>query len=324
LTTFELLTAVAFVYFKKNDVDFQVLEVGLGGRLDSTNVARGDVCVITSISLDHTQVLGTTIAEIAAEKAGIIKPGSIVVNSPQSKEAQEVIKLTCRQQGAQLIQVGKDVTWRRTGGDLQHQSLTVKGMKMEYDLTIPLIGDYQLENAAAAVAALEALKSLKIKIPREALLQGFNKVNWPGRLQTLSQQPVVVTDGAHNVYSMKKLIEAVKTYFSYNNCIVILGTSCDKDISGMARELISFTPHLIVTSSAHPRAATTPTLVDEFQKQGVKVKVAKDVVQAISQALTMTKKTDLILITGSLFVVAEAISYYSKSKWPFSHLLIRS
>jgi dihydrofolate synthase/folylpolyglutamate synthase len=314
LTTFEILTAVAFACFKKNNVDFQVLEVGLGGRLDATNVARGDVCVITSISLDHTEILGDTLAKIAAEKAGIIKSGSIVVNFPQSKEALEVIERTCQTQGGRLLQVGKDITWRRTGGDLHHQSLVIKSNNVEYGLTIPLIGDHQLENAAAAVAALEALIGLGAKISKEEIIQGLKQVHWPGRLQILSEQPVVVVDGAHNVYSMKRLLEAIKKYFSYDKCLVIFGTSCDKDIPGMARQLGAFTPHIIITSSAHPRAAAISILASEFSKQNVEVKVAENVPEAISQALSIAQKTDLILITGSLFVVAEAISYTSKSQ----------
>ena len=312
LTTFEILTAAVFAYFQQNSVDFQVLEVGLGGRLDATNVARGDVCVITSISLDHIEVLGNTIAKIATEKAGIIKPGSTVVNFPQQPEALEIIEQTCRQQKAKMIQVGRDITWRRTGGDFRRQSLIVKGSDADYNLTIPLIGDYQLENAAAAVAALEALNHLGAKIPREAIIQGLNEVDWPGRLQVLKQQPLVMVDGAHNTYSIQKLIEAIKKYFTYDRCFVIFGTSCDKDIPGMARELSAFTPHIIVTSSAHPRAAQIPVIVEAFSHQGREVTIAKGVAEAIAQALSLARKSDLVLVTGSLFVVAETIGYYQK------------
>ncbi len=312
LTTFEILTAAAFAYFQQNSVDFQVLEVGLGGRLDATNVARGDVCVITSISLDHTEVLGNTIAKIAAEKAGIIKPGSTVVNFPQQPEALEIIEQTSHQQKTKMIQVGRDITWRRTGGDLSHQSLLVTGKDADYSLTIPLIGDYQLENAAAAVAALEALNHLGAKIPREAIIQGLNRVDWPGRLQILRDKPLVVVDGAHNAYSMQKLIEATRKYFTYDRCFVIFGTSCDKDTPGMAQELSAFTPHIIVTSSAHPRAARIPVIVEAFSQQGREVAIAKSVAEAIAQALSLAQKSDLILVTGSLFVVAETISYYQR------------
>ncbi|MBM3118586.1 MAG: bifunctional folylpolyglutamate synthase/dihydrofolate synthase [Chloroflexi bacterium] len=313
LTTFEILTVAVFAHFNKNHVDFQVLEVGLGGRLDATNVAKGDVCIITSISLDHIEILGDTIAKIAAEKAGIIKPGCTVVSAPQTREAAKIIEQVCHQQQARLIQVGKDVTWHKTGGDLSHQILTVQGKNGNYNLTIPLLGDHQLENATTAVAALEALAFLGTKISHKNIIQGLSQVNWPGRLQILSHEPMVVVDGAHNDYSMKRLVEAVKKYFDYDRCFIIFGTSCDKDISGMVRELKPLGDHIIITSSSHPRAASTLILSDKFAKLGVKVKIAESVPDALSQALASTGKTGLILVTGSLFVVAEAIDYTSRA-----------
>ena len=313
LTTFEILTAVVFAYFKNSQSDFQVLEVGLGGRLDATNVAKADVCVITSISLDHTEILGDTVAKIAAEKAGIIKPGCIVVSSPQVSGAAKVIRRVCRQQGARLIQVGEDITWQKTGGDLHLQTLAVKGKTGNYDLTIPLLGDHQLENAATALATLEALVYLGTKISVQDIAQGFSQVSWPGRLQILSREPMVVVDGAHNGYSMRKLVEAIKNYFNCNRCFVIFGTSCDKDITGMARELKALTDTIIITSSSHPRAASTSTLTQEFTKLDMKVDVIESVSKALSKALAVAQKTDLILVTGSLFVVAEAIDYVVKA-----------
>jgi dihydrofolate synthase/folylpolyglutamate synthase len=313
LTTFEILTAVVFAYFKNSRVDFQVLEVGLGGRLDATNVAKADVCVITSISLDHTEILGDTVAKIAAEKAGIIKPGCIVVSSPQVSQAAKVIRRVCQQQGARLIQVGKDITWQKTGGDLHLQTLAVKGKTGNYDLAIPLLGDHQLENAATALAALEALVCLGAKISAPDIAQGFSQVSWPGRLQILSREPMVVADGAHNAYSMRKLVETIKKLFHCNRCFVIFGTSCDKDIPGMAGELKSLADTVIVTTSSHPRAASASTLTQEFTRLDIKVEVIESVSKALSKALAVAQKTDLILVTGSLFVVAEAIDYIVKA-----------
>jgi dihydrofolate synthase/folylpolyglutamate synthase len=311
LTTFEIVTAAAFAYFKKNQVDFQVLEVGLGGRLDATNVARSDICIITSISLDHTLILGNTLAKIAEEKAGIIKSACIVINFPQTQEAQEVIERVCQEQVSRLIQVGKDIIWHGTSGGLHHQSFAVKSDDTEYELTIPLIGDYQLENATAAVAAIEALIRLGSNIHVEAISQGLSQVSWPGRLQILHEYPMLVADGAHNVYSVQKLVENIKKYVNYDKCFIILGISSDKDIAGMAHELALFTPHIIVTHSAHPRAATASTLRAEFAKKGIDAQLASSVTEAISQTISTAGKNDLILITGSLFVVAEAISYYN-------------
>jgi dihydrofolate synthase/folylpolyglutamate synthase len=313
LTTFEILTAVVFAYFKNSQVDFQVLEVGLGGRLDATNVAKADVCVITSLSLDHTEILGDTIAKIAAEKAGIIKPGCIVVSSPQADEAAKVIKQVCQQQGARLIQVGKDITWQKTGGDSHQQNFTVKGKSGNYDLAIPLLGDYQLENAATALAVLEVLVCLGTKISAQDIVQGLNRVSWPGRLQILSREPLVVVDGAHNAYSMRKLVKAMKQLFDCKRCFVIFGTSCDKDIAGMVQELKPFATNIIITSSSHPRAASVSELAQEFTKLGVKVDIIENVSMALSKTLAIARKTDLILVTGSLFVVAEAMDYVIKA-----------
>ncbi len=309
LTTFEILTVLVFAYFKKCAVDCQILEAGLGGRLDATNIARADVCVITSISLDHTEVLGNTIAKIAAEKAGIIKPGCTVINFPQPEEATRIIEYVSRQQAARLIQVGKDITWYRTGGDLYRQSLIVKSKSTEHQLTIPLIGDHQLENAAASVAAVESLSHLGIRVAADEIVRGLSQVDWPGRLQILSREPMIVVDGAHNGHSMRRLVQAVKQYFDYKKCLVIFGTSCDKDVKSMAQELVTLTGDIIVTRSSHPRAASIPVVTAEFSRQGINVKVAENVPQALSRARAQAGKADIILITGSIFIVAEAIDY---------------
>jgi dihydrofolate synthase/folylpolyglutamate synthase len=307
LTTFEILTAAVFTYFRRNSVDLQVLEAGLGGRLDATNIVEPDICVITSISLDHTEVLGDTVKKIAIEKTGIIKPGCIVINHPQVKEAAEIIRETCKKQGAELLQLGEDITWERTGGDLSHQSLTVKTGCGEYEVTIPLLGDYQLENAAAAVAVIEALRGTGIHVIEEAIKRGLSRVNWPGRIQILSSTPMIVADGAHNRDSMKKLIEAVKENFTYHTCFVIFGTSCDKDIDGMATEILSLSDRVVVTSSSHPRSAAVSSLIEGFAGHGVRVDVANSVHDAISKVIAYTGGDDLILVTGSIFIVAEAI-----------------
>jgi len=313
LTTFEILTAIAFTYFKKHGVDIQVLEVGLGGRLDATNVARGDVCIITSLSLDHTSVLGDTIAKIAAEKAGIIKAGSIVVNFPQMKDAQGIIEKRCRENKARLIQLGKDITWTRSSTTMSGQSFTARSNSKIYNLQIPLIGDYQLENGVAAVAAVEALAEMGCKVSPESIIEGLKKTQWPGRLQIVQQKPLVVVDGAHNVHSIKRMLRAVREYLKYDHLFVIFGVSSDKDIPGMVGELASFTKNIIVTSSNHPRAAANSVLADEFFKQGIEAQVVNSVADGIIGILPKAGKKDLILITGSLFVVAEALLFFGKT-----------
>lgn len=312
LTFFEALTVLAFDYFNKRQTDFQVLEVGLGGRLDATNVAKPEVCVITPISLDHTQVLGDSLEKIASEKAGIIKPGSVVVSSPQPKEVIPVIDDVCRQRKARLIQVGTDVTWHKMTSDLCHQSFTVGGKMGTHHITIPLLGDYQVENAATAIATLEVLASSDFRITAEDIARGLAQVDWPGRFQILRRQPVVLVDGAHNVASTRRLVENIKTYFDYDQVFLVIGTSCDKDISGMVKELVSLSPQVAVTRSTHPRAASLPTVAAEFLSQGIEPKLSENVFQALSQTLSLADKEDLICVTGSLFIVAEALDYFSK------------
>jgi dihydrofolate synthase/folylpolyglutamate synthase len=312
LTYFEALTALAFSYFQKKQVDFQVLEVGLGGRLDATNVASPLVCIITPISLDHTQILGNSLEEIAREKAGIIKPGCRVVLSPQPEEAAAVIADICREKEAKVVQVGKDVIWHKISGDLHGQSLVIEGRTSKYQVIIPLLGDFQLENTAAAVAALEILASEGFSISAVNITRGLARVKWPGRFQILQQNPTVLIDGAHNVTSTRGLVSNIKAYFSYKRIFLVFGTSCDKDIPGIVGELVPLSPQVIVTRTAHSRAAPLSTLAAEFSKRGIEPEIGETVSEAISRALSLADRTDIICITGSLFVVAEALAHFSK------------
>jgi len=179
LTTFEVITALGFCYFRQEGVDVQVVEVGLGGRLDATNIVRPKVCIITSISLEHTDVLGNTLTEIAVEKSGIIKPGSVVISSPQTDEAIKVIERTCRDCNTPLIKVGEDVTWENLDCDSRRQSFSLNGRNGKYELSIPLLGQYQVENAAVAVTALECMVERGFSISGEQIKEGMEKVIQP-------------------------------------------------------------------------------------------------------------------------------------------------
>jgi len=307
LTTFELLTALGFAYFRLKGVDFQVLEVGLGGRLDATNVIQPEVCLITSVSLDHRDVLGNSLAEIAAEKAGIIKPGCVVVTSPQPDEVARVIKETCVNCGASLVRVGIDVTWRELGFVSNRQLLRVKGRLDSYELSIPLLGHYQLENAATAVAALEVLAGRGFNISRDSIINGLAQVSWPGRFQILSHHPLILVDGAHNPDGARRLKQSLEQYFDFDRAILVIGASCDKDIAGIVSELFPLFDKVIVTRSRHARAMASPPIVAEFRKQGVDTQVVDEVPAALSLALALAGDRDLICVAGSLFVIAEAI-----------------
>ena len=307
LTTFEILTALGFTHFARKGVDYQVIEVGLGGRLDATNIVHPEVCVITSISLEHTEVLGNTLAEIATEKAGIIKDGIRVVISPQAEEVDSIIEEACRTHGAELLRVGRDITWHNPRYELERQRFQVKGRLGNYELSIPLLGQYQLDNATVAVAALEILAERSPGITAETILTGLDRVKWEGRLQILSYKPLLVVDGAHNVDSIRRLNQSLKQYFDYDQAILIIGLSADKDLSGVVSELVSFFDRVIVTRSIHPRAMATAPIVAEFARNGVKAEETDDISIALPRALDLAGDSDLICVTGSLFVVAGAI-----------------
>ena len=309
LTTFELLTALAFAYFKLKGADFQVLEVGLGGKYDATNVIQPEVCVITSISFDHMEVLGSTLAEIAAEKAGIIKPNSVVVLSPQPDEVIRVIEEACLSRGAKLLMVGRDVTWQSLGFDDKKQLLQVEGKRGSYKLSIPLLGSHQLENAATAVAALEALAMRGFNVSRDSIINGLAQVNWAGRLQILSRQPLLVVDGAHNPDAARKLKQSLTRYFDFDRAILVMGASSDKDVTGVVSELAPLFNEVIVTRSRHPRAMALPSLTAEFKRHGIEARAAETVSEALSLARALATDRDLICVAGSLFVVAEAMEH---------------
>ena len=251
--------------------------------------------------------MGNTLTQIATEKAGIIKPGSIVVLSPQPEEAYRVIEETCVNCGAGLIRVGRDVTWQGLNFSFERQLFQVEGRLGNYKLSIPLLGDYQLVNAATAVAALEVLAEKGFNISKDSIISGLAQVSWPGRLQILSRQPLLIVDGAHNPESAQKLKQSLQQYFDYNRAILVIGASVDKDIAGIASELAPIFDKVVVTHSRHPRVMALPRIVAEFRKQGVEAQAAETVSEALSVALAQAGSGDLVCVAGSLFVVAEAI-----------------
>ncbi|HID63745.1 MAG TPA: bifunctional folylpolyglutamate synthase/dihydrofolate synthase [Anaerolineae bacterium] len=331
LTTFEIMTALAFLYFAEREADLAVLEVGMGGRLDATNIVTPLVAVITSLSYDHTQYLGDTLPLIAGEKAGIIKEGAVVVSVPQSPEAMAVIEETCREKGALLFRVGEQWAWQGGEADLEGQSFTVhlnnppefvlggarqasEGARPETFASceprrrrywIPLLGEHQLTNATAAIAVAELLPGLGVNIPEEAIAQGLRRVRWPGRLEVLSRAPFLVVDGAHNADSAHKLAAALRKYFQYERLILIFGASLDKDIDGMLRELLPLVHRVIVTQARHPRATDVQSLREELLARGCEPLSSHNVAEGLDCALKLAQGRNLICATGSLFVVAE-------------------
>jgi dihydrofolate synthase/folylpolyglutamate synthase len=309
LTTFEITTALAFLYFAQQGASAVVAEVGLGGRLDATNVVNPLVSVITSISYDHTQVLGNTLEEIAVEKAGIIKPGIPVVISPQKEAARLVFERIAAERGAPLVEVGRDYQFSPIMTSLERQSLAVwpvqgKAAGEQVKLTIPLLGAHQLENAATAYAALETVQGSGLRLPKSAIQQGFAAVDWPGRFEVLRSDPPLVIDSAHNRDSALRLRQALETYFPRQRAVLIFGASEDKDIAGMLEELSPVVSQVIFTRSYHPRAVEPEKLLEMAAVYLLPAQVAPAVEGALDEALRLAGAESLVVATGSLFVAA--------------------
>jgi dihydrofolate synthase/folylpolyglutamate synthase len=328
LTTFEITTALAFLYFQRRGVGAAVVEVGLGGRLDATNVCQPAVTVITSISYDHTYLLGETLAEIAGEKAGIIKPGVPVVLAPQKDEARLAIERLAAERGAPIIQIGRDYFYAPLARSLENQTLFVwraaeqwqldefieSGGRVEWEpvrLTIPLLGYHQVENAATAYAALQVARERGLAIGEEAIRRGFAGVRWPGRFEILQRYPTVVIDSAHNRDSALKLRLALDDYFPGQPIVMVFGASEDKDIPGMFAELLPRVSRVVATRSVHPRAADPGQLVTLAHQFGVPARAVGDIQEALRQALWLAEGEAVVLVTGSIFVAAGA-----REVWP--------
>lgn len=313
---FELYTTLAFLYFAKNKLDFVVAEVGLGGRLDATNILRPLVCGITSISFDHMDKLGNTIKAIAKEKCGIIKEKVIVVSSTQEEEALEVIRKVCKEKSAYLYEVGKEIIFEEIGFDNKREIFNIKGIFDEYShLEMSLLGEHQLINASVALGIIESLRHYQIYIPYEAIREGFKKVHWPGRLEIVSERPIILLDGAQNRASANVLKKAVKKYFRYEKLILILGISKDKDIKGICEELAEISDVIILTKVNNPRAEEPERIKSEIQNPKSEIYLEESVEKAIVLAREKANREDLILITGSLFLVGEAKEFFSSYEY---------
>jgi dihydrofolate synthase/folylpolyglutamate synthase len=322
ITTFEITTGLAFLYFARRRVDVAVVEVGLGGRLDATNICLPDVTVITSISYDHTYLLGDTLAEIAGEKGGIIKPGIPVVMAPQVAEARAAISHIAREKAAPLIEVGVDYQYLPVAKSLSGQSLEVWSAadgELEASharLSIPLLGAHQVVNAATAYATLMAANAAGIPVTDHGIEQGFQSVQWPGRFEILRQDPPLIIDSAHNRDSAQKLYNVLEDYFPGQKVVLVFGASEDKDISGMLTELLPAVHRVVMTKSTHPRAAEPEDLVAIAGKLNCTAIASSSVEQALSEAERLAVGTRIILVCGSIFVAAAARSVWMSSIKP--------
>lgn len=306
-TEFEVGTALAFLYFYREKVDYLVLEVGLGGAIDSTNVIVPLVAVITNVAMDHMDYLGNTVREIAAVKAGIIKPGVPLVTAADNPGALDVIAATCREQGAPLILVGRDVTIEPGQSTPDAHCFSIQGRLSGYpDLRLPLAGLHQLMNAATAVAAVEVLVEAGAAIPLEAVKRGLAATCWPARLETVRESPRVIIDGAHNYDGAKCLSRSIRDHYSGRRLVLVLGMLGDKERSKVVAELAPLAQAVVVTRPNSPRAGDWQAMAEEARRYAPSVVVIEDIGAAVEQALGLAGPQDLVVITGSLYMVAEA------------------
>ena len=317
-TYFEVLTALAFCYFEQRKTDYVVLETGLGGRLDATNVIDALVCGITPIGLEHTQILGNTLSAIAAEKAAIIKTACPVIVAPQAPEAMTVIEDRCRQMQAHIFYLGQELSWQQQAQDETGQKMVVRTAHNTYQLYTSLLGKHQCQNVTMALGLVEALLQLTGDGPRtsvrweELVARGVEETTLPGRFEIVHRQPHVILDVSHTPESIEKVGETVNNIFPQKKIISVLGLSKDKDQFRIVKNIFNFSDELILTKAAHPRAA-------EFSETGLQeiltgriFRKTDSVSEAVSLALTKAQKNDVILVTGSFFVVAEAYTQMTR------------
>lgn len=289
LTYFEILTAMALYYFSRSKVDVVVLETGLGGRLDATNAVQSIVAAITPISLDHTQWLGKTLSQIAAEKAAIIKDRrQVAVIAPQEPVVRKFLNKHC---AAHKV-----------------KSFFVNGT-MKYNLAVPLAGKHQVINAATAIAIVEAFKDFGVSVSAAAIKRGIKHTRWPGRFEIVRKNPAVVLDCAHNPASAKSLVETVKTVFPGKKTVVVLGVSADKDVAGICRAFDKLGGEVILTKAAHPRAYVFKREDKKFFKRSKFSWAA-----SLKEALRPSRAGKVTVVSGSIFTVAQARTLLRKSK----------
>jgi dihydrofolate synthase/folylpolyglutamate synthase len=309
-TFFEVVTAMALLYFSRRKTDFAVMEVGMGGRLDATNIISPDVCVITKISYDHMEFLGKTLTDIAGEKAGIIKQGIPVVSAHQDPEAMDVISAKAKDNGAECYAYARDFSSRFIHGDIH-------GIRFDYhdactqidELYLPLAGSHQIENASLA---MKAVNLLSLSVPSATIREGIRNTQWPGRLEMIHDDPPILIDGAHNPSAASVLSQALRDTFltTYSRIILILGIMGDKDIAGILKPLLPLAGEVILTRPSYSRAASPEILSSVAESIGFpNNRTAHTVREALEMGIEKSRNFDpeptLIVVTGSFYTIGE-------------------
>jgi dihydrofolate synthase/folylpolyglutamate synthase len=307
ISFFDVYTVIAMLFFEFEKVDFAVLEVGLGGRLDATNVVNPLVSVITPISYDHITILGDTLTAIAGEKAGIIKENGYVISSLQEPEALKVIKDTCEKKNAILFQVGEDIIYEKTQTGAFNE-FGVHGIFGKYDhLVVQLLGEHQIINATTAVGAIECLRFHGIEIPSSSIKSGMFNIKWKARVEVVQYNPIIILDVAHNSASAKALSDTIKNTFGYQKLILIFGIALHKDVRGMGEYLCPIADKIILTKINNLRAMTPEAIKEELMDFCDDFIITQDTQSAIQIAKSIATPLDLICITGSFYLAGEAM-----------------
>jgi dihydrofolate synthase / folylpolyglutamate synthase len=318
--TYEVSTALAFLAFRAAGVDHAVIEVGLGGRLDATNVVEPMATAITSISYDHMAILGNTLSEIAGEKAGIIKEGTPVICSAQAPEAVATIERIANARHAPLVRVGPagsgcDYLWSPGLAEQTRQFFDVTTPTGRYEqLELALLGEHQIENATAAIALAETLRARSLPLQESAIRAGLRTVRWPGRLQIVGHEPLVLVDSAHNADSFAHLFAALRRHFTWDRLLLVIGLMVDKDLAGVAREIArSGVERVYATAAAIPRAASPEQLATVLHDAAPTLDIlpSASTAQALVAALADARPRDLICIAGSVYLAGEALRWFA-------------
>ncbi len=310
-TYFEVTTAMAFAYFARKNVDIAIMEVGMGGRLDATNIIKPVVSAITNISLEHQFFLGSTLLEIAGEKAGIIKRGVDTITAATQPEVIRLFRDICSERRAPFFKVGKDVRYRRAGSGFNYYGIKRRMREIHPTLT----GEFQYRNSSLAIGILELLEKKGYKFTEDDIRTGVEETTWPGRIQVVSNKPLLVVDGAHNPGAAKVLAKTVKKNFTYDRLILVLGVMKDKDIKSIIGALITLADYVICSSPEYFRSAAPEDLYEIVSDQGIKAEIIRALPKAINRAKKIAEKSDMILVTGSLFTVGEALTAIDPLKY---------
>lgn len=303
-TFFEAVTSMAILYFAREKTDIAIMEVGMGGRLDATNVITPLVTGITNISMEHQEYLGNTLAHIAREKAGVIKKGIDVVTAVTQPQVIEQFKAITEERGAPLWRVGKEIKYRSTPSGL-HFFGTSRHMK---GLQLGLRGIHQARNAALALGMMERIETKGFPHTTNQIREGLKKADWPGRMQIIRENPTILLDGAHNAAAVKALARTILSDFSYDHMILVIGIMADKDIAALLRAIVPISDRVLYTQPVYSRAANPAVLMEKARPLNIPGEIVPSLAEALKRAEALATSNDLIVVCGSLFTVGEALT----------------